>query len=368
MVNPFEKISEINDTVSDAISLASSKKEVFFKQLINTLLLLIILLVFGCLDFAKLAFHFERLASVNYWMTVMSKTIAGICAFNIGINLLWEIEIRKDKILQKAIELYNHLIGYKNEKDFDYFVVNIFNPNEKKKAYIAQINRNIYRLNRFSKKQDKLLYSSEIPEGVEDYDNKVEELKNRKLNNKYCIKRKQLEELKSDEYIKKNLNSLEVKYQEVDSAVFNLEIDGSIAIKGVKTKGNVGIGKVKSSSSVAAGMIGVSMFITAIALELNQEQFADQMVRFWHYLMKCVTDVGIVLWQTYRGMLSSRKIISSEFTQPYVGRNKVLIAYYDWQLETGVITKETHNEIVNYKGEIEVTVSEEKLKEIMKGE
>ena len=106
------------------------------------------------------------------------------------------------------------------------------------------------------------------------------------------------------------------------------------------------------------------MFLTAIALELNQEEFANQMVRFWHYLMKCVTDVGIVLWQTYRGMLNTRKIISSELTQPYVGRNKVLKEYYKWRLEQGKLTDKEYTSIVRFQEEIEVELTEEQLKKL----
>lgn len=363
-MEPFEKISRFNDSVSDVISLASSKKEYFAKQIINSILLFIILLVFGCLDFAKLTFHFDYILEPSYWGTVISKTIAGICAYNIGINLLWEAEIKKNKILAWAIKYYNHLIAYKEEKDFEFFVVNVFNKKEKKKAYKSVINRKIYILNRISRGKNKLLYSSEIPPDVEDYDKKVLELKERKKTNRYCIKRQELEDLKSDEYIDKNIDSINVRYQEVDAAIFNLEIDGSAIVKGVKTKGNVGYGKIKSSVTVAIGMIGFSMFLTAIVLELNQEQFADQMVRFWHYCLKCVTDVGIVLWQTYRGMLASRKIISSELTQPYVGRNKVLVDYYDWKYEKGYITKEQHNSIVNFQEEEVVEMTEEEYKKL----
>lgn len=364
MANPFEKISNVNDSVYDTISLASSKKEYFVKQAINTALLFIILLVFGCLDFARLKWHFEYLVEPSYWGTILSKTIAGICAFNIGINLMWEVEIKKNKTLGKAIKLYNHLISFKDDKDFDYFITNVFNPAEKKKAYISQINRQIYFLNRVARRKDKLLYSSEIPEDTEDYENKVEELKQRKLNNKYCIKRQELEDLKSEEYIDKNINSINVNYQVVDPIVFSLEIDGSVKITGVKTKGNITVGKVKASTSVAIGMVGFSMFLTSFGLELNQEEFANQMVRFWHYLLKCVTDVGIVLWQTYRGMLNSRKIISSEYTQPYVGRNKVLIDYYNWKLEKNYISKEKHDEIVNYQDEVEVEMTVEEFKKM----
>ena len=352
MNNPFEKISRANDVVDDVISLASSKKEYWTKQIINTVLLFIILLVFGCLDFAKLAFHFERLAQLSYWGTVLSKTIAGVCAFNIGINLMWEVELRKDTILLKAIELYNHLIKYKVD-DFEYFVTHVYNPREKKKAYISQINRKIYRLNRFSRAKDRLLYSSDL-----------EERQVEKQKNKYCIIRQQLEDMKKPEFIDKNLESLKVNYYMVDATVFDLEIDGSAAIHGVKTRGNINAGKVKASTNVIIGMVGFSMFLTAIALELNQEEFANQMVRFWHYLMKCVTDVGIVLWQTYRGMLNTRKIISSELTQPYVGRNKVLKEYYKWRFEQGKLTDKEYTSIVRFQEEIEVELTEEQLKKL----
>ncbi len=352
MINPFEKISQANDLVVGAVGLAASKKEFIGKQIINTFLLFIILLVFGCLDFATLTFHFEYLISVSYWMTTLSKTIAGVCAFNIGINLMWETELRKNKILAAAIKLYEHLIQYKTD-DFEYFVVHIFNPKEKTKAYISQVNRKIYFLNRLSRPKDRLLYSSDLPE------RQVEKEKNW-----YCIRRKELEDLKNPEFIEKNLDSLKVRYIMVDPAVFDLEIDGSAVITGVKTRGNVQLGKAKSSTNVVLSMVGVSMFLTAVGLEFNQEQFASQMVAFWHYVLKCATDVGIVLWQTYRGMLNSRKIISQEYTQPYTGRNRVLKDYYRWRFDEGKITQEQYDSIVKFQEEIEVELTPEELKQL----
>ena len=353
-MNPFEKISDANDKVVATVGLAATKKEFIGKQIINTILLFIILLVFGCLDFAKLSFHFEYLLNLSYWGTVISKTIAGVCAFNIGINLMWETELKKDKILEASIKTYERLIKYKDD-DFEYFVTRVFNPKEKTKAYVSQINRQIYLLNRFSRGKDRLLYSSDLPERQEE-----------KKTNRYCIKRQELEDLKKPEFIEKNLESLKVRYYYVDPAIFELEIDGSSVIKGVKTKGNINAGKVKASSNVILGMVGFSMFLTAIGLELNQEEFANQMVRFWHYLMKCATDTGIVLWQTYRGMLHSRKIISSELTQPYAGRNRVLKDYYRWRFDEKKIDYDKYCSIVKLQEEIEVELTEEQLKKLQK--
>lgn len=351
-MNIINGISRANDTITEAISVASSKKEIIGKQVINAILLFIVLLVFGCLDFAKLTFHLDYLLQPSYWGTVFSKGIAGVCVFNIGINIIWETELKKDKILEGAIKLYNRLIKYMDD-DFEYFVIHVYNPKEKIKSYISQINNKIYRLNKVSKAKDKLLYSSDL-----------EENKELKLKNRYCIKRHELEQLKSDDFIKKNLDNLKVKYYEVDPTIFSLEIDGSPAVHGVKTKGNVNSGKIKASSNVVIGTVAFSMFLTAIGLELNQEQFTSQMVQFWHYALKCASDTGIILWQTLRGMLKARHIISAELTQPFVGRNKVLKEYYKWRLESQKITESEYRDIISINDEVEVEMTIDELKQL----
>lgn len=354
MIDPRQKVSEISRTISEAVSMAQTKKEQFIKQFINAGLLFVILLVFGCFDFAEVKFHFEYLLSINYWSTVFSKTVAGVCAFNIGINLMWDIELAKDKILADAILLYKKLNSYR-QNDFEYYCVHIFNPREKTKAYISQINHSIYWLNKFSRAKDRLLYSSDLPEHQE-----------LKKTNKYCIRRQRLEDLKDPEFIKKNIDSLKVKYNEVDPSVFDLEIDGSPTFHGVKTVGSVGRGKARASANVVLGMVGFSMFLTAIGLEFNREAFEDQMTAFWNYLLKCVTDVGVILWQTLRGMFKTRKIISNELTQVYVGRNKVLTDYLEWRLTTNQPNMKSYEELHKDDDVQEIELTAEQLSELSK--
>lgn len=339
-----------DDLISSAISVASSKKETIFKQGINILLLFIILLVFGCLDFATLTFHLEYLTTASYWGTVGTKVVAGVCAFNIGINLMFDAEVKKDGVLKELIAKYNKLLAYK-QIDFEEYVVKIFNFQEKKKAYIGKINRKIYFLNRFSRARDRLLYSSDLPE------RQAEKEKNR-----YCRRRKELEELKSDAFIKKNLDGISVRYYEVDPAIFELEIDGSAKIRGVRTKGNVSAGKIKASTNVILGMVLFSMFVTAFGLQADQQKFVDQMEAFWHYFLKGLEDTAVVLWQATRGMFSVRKIISQQLTEPYSGRVQVLMGYVDWRLKEKREDTLVHKEL-NKEEYIELTEEElEKLK------
>lgn len=344
MANPLEKVSEVGDVISRAVSVASGKRETILRQLVNGTLLFIILLVFGCLDFATLTFHAEYLTTWGYWGTTISKTVAGICAFNIGINLLWDIELKRDYILAFAIRRYEILIHeINNNKHFEYFVTKVFNRREKKKAYISQINRKIYLLNRFSRARSRLLYTSELPE--------QQELKKK---NFYCIKRKELEELKSDEFIDKNIDALKVRYLEVDPAVFQLEIDGSVTLRGTKTRGNVGVGRAKATSSMILGMIAFSMFVTSFGVTADAQEFANQMERFWHYFLKVCEDIFIILWQVTKGMLRVKKIISSELTQPYAGRNKVITEFVEWELEQGYVDKEYYDKLIKQLKDVKI--------------
>lgn len=336
MGNPLNKVSELGDVISRGVSYASGKREQLVRQAINGVLLFIILLVFGCLDFATLKFHPEFLTSIGYWGTVFTKTIAGVCAYNIGINLMWDLEIAKDYILAFAIARYEKLKKWADDTEFEAFV-KIFNAREKTKAYISQINKKIYRLNKLSKAKDRLLYSSDLPENQE-----------KKAKNRYCIRRQELEDLKKEEFIAKNLDGLSVRYMEVYPEIFKLEIDGTTISRGVKTKGNVALGKAKATSSMVFGMVAFSAFVASFGLEMDQEEFASNMEAFLHYLLKCAEDIAIIIWQSLRGALRTKRIISSELTQPYAGRNKVLLDFLKWKTyESHSMSEEEYKKIVD---------------------
>lgn len=305
----------------------STKKERIGKGLINAVLLFIIFAVFGCFDFLTLTFTIENILTLEFWATIISKTIAGVCAFNIGINIAWELEIKKNELLIDLKTEYNRLVKFIDDKTFEYYVINVFNKKEKKAAWIDKVNRKIYILNKFSKHKDQILYNTDSPE---------------KETNKYCIKRKELETIKTDEYIDKNIDGLPVRYNEVDPILFRLEIDSKITVRGAKVQGNATIARSKMTSSVALGMVLISMFMTSLALQANKEMFEDKVVAFWNYFLRCCEDVGVVLWQAFRGILKTRKIIDSEFIQPYAGRIRVLNDYINWCNENNIETSKAY--------------------------
>lgn len=339
------------DKVDSVSELVSSQKERITKYIVNAILLLVILIVFGCFDFATLHFHYEYLQSLSYWTGIITKTIADICAFNIGINFVIDDVIRRDGVLTQAKALYEKLNKHK-QNDFEYFVINVYNVKLKKSAYIAKINKRIYNLNKKAKSEDKILYSSEKAED-----------KDAKLKNKYCIKRSQLELLKSDKYIDKNIASLDVKFAEVDPAVFEIEIDGSQKVETAKVNGSVGKARTFASLNIVWGVLIISILTTSIVLEADKEQFETQAIQAMHYVQKAFSDIGIVLWQFLHGILKTKGIVSKELTTPFSQRVKVLKEYYAWRSEKGEWVPTAYIESTKEEDVEEVVMTEKEFKE-----
>lgn len=322
-------LDKVNDATGRLTQLLSNKQEKVTKGVINFILLVVILGVFGCFDFLTMRFNFDvfdfvghQELAASYWTEVITKAIAGVCAYNIGMNINWEREVEKSFTLKDLIRRYNDLEKMRDGKTFNDYVMNVYNLEEKKKAWVDHINKKIHRLNRFARHGELILYSSEDEQG--------------KKKSRYCRKRKDLEEMKTDEWIDKNIGSAFVRYRAVDPIVFSLDIECKTEARGAKVQGNVAMAKVRNSASVVLGMLAISMFLASFALSASKEKFVDQMQAFWYYLLKILEDVGVVLWQVFRGMLDDRKLVNSELVAPYAGRIKVLEAYVSWCAENKV--------------------------------
>lgn len=353
---------EYNKTMNEITgrfeSLFVGNREKIFRTAMNVILTIVVLAVFGCFDFVNMEWDWMRIFTYAFWTKVSSKTVAAICCFNIGINFNWEGALSAFFVLKETIDSYEALIKDKDDENFEYYVNQVYNNESKKKAWINKINRAIYRLDRFSKNSSKLLYTSKIPEGVEDYETKVHELEVRKSKNRYCIKRKELEELKSEEYIKDNIGSLSVRYSKVNPSAFEMDINGKIADEDNRVTGNVSLGKVKATAGIVWGAVLITAVMSAIVVSVNQQEFIDNMQAFWYYLLSAMVDVGIVAWNLFRGTMACKPIIEEQIHRPYVNRNKVLKKFIAWKLVNNIKTSESHKYITELMKKDNETVIE----------
>lgn len=350
-------------------SLFSGNKERLFRTGMNVILTLVVLAVFGCFDFVNMEWDWARVFTYAFWTKVSSKTIASVCCFNIGINFNWEGALASFYVLKEAITDYESLIKDKDDETFDYYVNQVYNMESKKKAWINKINRQIYRLDRFSKNRDRLLYTSKIPPTAENYEERCKELEYKKAHNRYCIRRKELEELKSEQYIKDNIGSLSVRYSKVNPGAFEMDINGKVVDEDNKVTGNVAFGKARATSGVVWGAVLITAVTSALIVSVNQQQFVDQMQAFWYYLLSAAADVGIVAWNLFRGTMACRPIIEEQIHRPYVNRNKVLKSFISWRVSNGIKLSDSFRRIQELTGAKEevVEMSKEDLMKIKGG-
>lgn len=351
-MNIGEGLNKIGETSENVKELVSSKKETIIKQGANLFLLLIILLVFGCFDFLHLSFHWEYLIDPNFWLSVGTKAVADICSYNIGINVIMDEIIKRNTTLCTLKTIYDNLNKYK-EHDFDDFIV-MYNRECKIAQYKNDINFKIYKLNKKAKHKDKILYSS---------DDDVS--KQAKLNNKYCIRRNELEILKTDDYITKNIDALDVNYIDVDPAVFDLEINGSQKIVQNKITGSLNKGRIIASMTTLASVIIAPIVINSFALDPNKQEFEDGVIAGVNYALKMASDIGILIWQFLRGILSTHKIVSQQLTIPLEERVKILKKYYFWRKKNNKTVPQCYEDLFKEIKYVELSKEEiEKIKNI----
>ena len=212
-------------------------------------------------------------------------------------------------------------------------------------AYKNYINFKIVRLNKFAKKKDKLLYSSKLRE-------------EEKERNRYCIVRKQLEELKTDEYVDANIDSLEVKYKDIDAGIFELEINGSQKIIENKVTGSVNKGRVVMSITTLMGVIAGPIIINSISLDPNDEELVEGTVAAINYAIKMASDIAIIIWQFLRGIFSTHNIVSQQITMPLAERVKILKKYYSYRLSQGKTVPQCYKDLLEEVEYVEMTKEE----------
>lgn len=361
LLNQYNK--SLNEVSGRFESLFSANKEKLFRTVTNVILTIVVLAVFGCFDFVKMEWDWSQIFTYAYWTKVSSKTIAAVCCFNIGINFNWESALGTFYVLKETIKTYEVLIKDKDDEHFEYYVNQVYNMESKKKAWVNKINKAIYRLDRWSKNADKLLYTSKIPEGVPNYEFKCQELENRKATNKYCIRRKELEILKSEEYIRDNLDSITVRYSKVNPSAFEMDINGKVVEEDNKVTGNVNLGRTKATANVIWGVVLITCITTAIAISYDQQEFVNNVRAFWYYLLTTMVDVGIVAWNLFRGTMACKSIIEEQIHRPYVNRNKVLKAFISWKLSHNIEPSRSYTHIQEM-----LENSQEKIIEIKKSD
>lgn len=281
-------------------------KTTILKNTFSILLLLLILIVEGCFNFLTFEFKIERLLNLGFWTNVGFKVVLLLLVKMWVMSIFMDVARKKNTDLIFNKKVNEHLLRSKDDK-FAKWIENVENREIKIEFYKRKITKLIAKLEHNAKPQDRMLYF-----------NDDEELKK---DNKYCIKRAELEYLISDEYIEKNYQWLDIKkYPQLDSAVFDCPI------------GNENISKKYQLSAKTKSAIFSSLLVASLSFLLIQtvwnsiEMFRNDMD--WLIIVSgLLMDFIFIIWQGLTGISTAFSIVEQQEVLPYVNRNRILEKY-----------------------------------------
>lgn len=288
-------------------------RTVIIKNVIAAVLIFLILIIEGCVNFIDMEFHFEKLKDPSLWAQVGTKVLLLVLIKMACMFIFLDVARKTNKDLQIKAKANSQLLKLKGA-DFPFYCENIKNKEIKKEAYTKKIQKKLRKLEKHAKAEDRLLYFNDDTEN-----------KKIKEKNKYCIKRKELEEKLTDDYQERYYQSLDIKhYEQIDPAVFDMPIVIRNTNKYQLTA------KTKTS-------VGLTIFGSAIILIFTQSIWNASNLAPKEDLPVIAITIGFLMdfifitWQTVTGIMSAFTTINNQEVLPYCNRNRILKEYIFWR-------------------------------------
>ena len=275
------------------------------KNALSTILLILILIVEGCFNFLTFEFNIDLLSNVGFWVKI------GIKILLLNLVKIWVMSIFLNVARNKSKDLcYNKLVNERllqsKDNNFAYWCENVENREIRIEFFKANISKKLVKLEKRAKAKDRMLYYSDD---------------SMKQHNKYCIKKKELEYLLSDEYINDNINYLDVKgCPKIDAAVF----DCPVTSDNLTTKYQL---SARTKSAIFTSLLVASIMFFVIQTIWNSIELFRNDEALLVVLSSLIMDAVFILWQGLTGINTAFNIIESQEVVPYVNRNRILEKY-----------------------------------------
>ena len=274
-------------------------------------------------DWVNMNFTLSRIATSEYWDSVIIQTVMYTCALVLGTLITLEKMELKSQEYNDLYKYYQDVMFPKKDKGFEPYIDNVLNPSIKKDFLHKKYERKLYRLDKVAKDRWKIDFLEA---------NKLEEPLtynfSSKLSRKYFIKRSELEFINSDEYINNNYEILSVRYPRVNAHAFTKYLD-------IKMSDRT---RYKVENKVAKGLtfkIANKLFYTALGSTIigllivspDTNQFLEQANGWIAIFIQYIIRVAMITANFIMGIYSGRSLFIENFILPINNRNRILEEY-----------------------------------------
>lgn len=285
-----------------------NNKESIIKNLFAYTLFVLVFAVEGCFNFADSSFEVDRLLEISLWSRIALKVIL-LVLIRLGANLMFLDIARIKNIDLSNAKVINERFMKLKSNDFPKYITTVKNREIKIEAWKRKISKKLAKLENKAKTSDKALY----------YKNDL----NRDYN-RYCIKRKELEKLLTDEWISSNYHLIAVKCVQLNPAIFDLPI-------GLDKNDRQYQLTSKTKTSIFMGILSSSIMMVLGQTLINATVFSYKDVTALEIFIGLMTDFVFIITQFFTGMFGAYSTIRNNEVLPYVNRNRILREYLFWK-------------------------------------
>ncbi len=315
----------MNETAQNKTRAAANKATAYFKtHWIDSLLFFFLLFVLGAFDIFVLK-QSKNFLSIGYWYHSGCRLIAYLLAGVLGVRVFYpKAKAACGELWSAITKNYRYLpLKELNAVQFTDFIDTI-NNETKIAAWKVKITEKLTKLNKRSPDVFPLYYKTQKTELFDKFRNKNRLIARAE---KYCQRRKTLENLMTDEYINENIQILNVKYPKIYETDFT------------QTTGKIGTYKTyytrASVRKNAAIMIGngllVSLIIAVLAgsfeLTLDSALAAERIASIFSIIINAIFDIGFTIGKFVSAAVDCPRIVRQEDLRAVLDQNEILLRF-----------------------------------------
>ena len=278
------------------------------KNIITTILLILILIVEGCFNFITLEFNFSILYEIQFWIKIIFKMTLLLLVRMLALNIFKPKARENNKELQVE-KNKNEKLSRLKDADFPYWIENVKNIEIKIEAWKNKITKKLLKLEQKASENDRHLY----------FDNSISE--EEKMKNKYYRRKTYFLSLLTNDFIDSNINTLQVRFQRLDAAIFDLPVN----LEHEENKYQIS-SKSKSATFISLAVASVGLLL--INIITSGIDFSKNDSILIATIISLSVDLVFLSYQFLMGILDSYRIINSNELLPYINRNRILKEYF----------------------------------------
>lgn len=292
---------------------------------IEVLLVFILTLLGSMWDWTHLTFSLAQIKTIDFWSETFIKSAQYSIALIGGIIYsIARLEVSSKDYFDE-LDVYRQWLKFKMDS-FSKYINRFLNPSIKKEKIKQSIDKKLYRLDKHSKDYCKLNFQDAIDSGqMDNYPFKDEKAR------KYYIRRCELERLKSDDYIDKNIDSINQAYPAVNEHVFTpyLNVGASEDEKWKVENQTARDVSIKGSTKfVLVTMITVLMGLFLIQPSTNE--LLEQANGWIVVMIKYIIRIGMIVGNLVYGLWTGKKIFENNYIMVLQNRTRILKDYVNW--------------------------------------